>query len=126
MQIRVGYELLYTFPQPTPMILTLNVHYTRANDLVIKGSIVTLQQVGVLGAGIGTATQGRHYLGGAASRGECPGLVTDRATSRRSVEIQTVERFLTDGTSCDSISWNRSSVARGQVLPKCCKNEQFS
>jgi transglutaminase-like putative cysteine protease len=34
MQIRVGYELLYTFPQPTPMILTLNVHYTRANDLV--------------------------------------------------------------------------------------------
>src|SRR5688500_1329879 len=30
MQIRVGYELLYTFPQPTPMILTLNIHYSRA------------------------------------------------------------------------------------------------
>jgi hypothetical protein len=26
MQIRVGYELNYEFPQPTPMILTLNVH----------------------------------------------------------------------------------------------------
>src|SRR5688500_15164244 len=34
MQIRVGYELLYQCPQPTPMILTLNVHYSRASDLV--------------------------------------------------------------------------------------------
>ncbi|HKQ69778.1 MAG TPA: transglutaminase family protein [Polyangiaceae bacterium] len=34
MQIRVGYELVYTFPQPTPMILTLNVHYSRASDMV--------------------------------------------------------------------------------------------
>ena len=28
MQIRVGYELNYDFPQPTPLILTLNIHYT--------------------------------------------------------------------------------------------------
>ncbi len=34
MQIRVGYELLYSCPQPTPMILTLNVHYTRASDMI--------------------------------------------------------------------------------------------
>ena len=34
MQIRVGYDLRYAFPQPTPMILTLNVHYSRASDLV--------------------------------------------------------------------------------------------
>jgi transglutaminase-like putative cysteine protease len=34
MQIRVGYELQYTFPQPTPMILTLSIHYSRAGDLV--------------------------------------------------------------------------------------------
>jgi mRNA-degrading endonuclease RelE of RelBE toxin-antitoxin system len=25
MQIRVGYELIYNFPQPTPVILTLNI-----------------------------------------------------------------------------------------------------
>jgi transglutaminase-like putative cysteine protease len=30
----VGYELRYTFPQPTPMILTLAIHYSRAADLV--------------------------------------------------------------------------------------------
>src|SRR5579859_2723738 len=34
MQIRVGYELVYIFRQPTPTILTLNVHYTRASDMV--------------------------------------------------------------------------------------------
>jgi transglutaminase-like putative cysteine protease len=33
MQIRVGYELQYDFPQATPMILTLHVHSSRAPDL---------------------------------------------------------------------------------------------
>ena len=35
MKIRIGYELIYDCPQPTPMILTLNVHYTRVSDLII-------------------------------------------------------------------------------------------
>ena len=35
MLIRVGYELVYDCPYPTPMILTLNVHYSRASDLVV-------------------------------------------------------------------------------------------
>jgi transglutaminase-like putative cysteine protease len=34
MQIRLGYELIYQCPQPTPMILNLNVHHTRVHDLV--------------------------------------------------------------------------------------------
>jgi transglutaminase-like putative cysteine protease len=34
MQIRVGYELIYQCPQPTPMIVTLNIHYSRASDIV--------------------------------------------------------------------------------------------
>jgi transglutaminase-like putative cysteine protease len=34
MLIRVGYELTYQCPQPTPMILTLSVHYSRASDLI--------------------------------------------------------------------------------------------
>src|ERR1700722_13470055 len=41
MQIRVGYELLYECPQPTPMILTLNVHYSRASDLVVPDNMTT-------------------------------------------------------------------------------------
>ena len=35
MKIRIGYELIYECPQPTPMILTLSVHYTRASDIII-------------------------------------------------------------------------------------------
>ena len=41
MQIRLGYELNYTLPQPTPMILTLNVHYSRASDLVRPDHMLT-------------------------------------------------------------------------------------
>jgi transglutaminase-like putative cysteine protease len=41
MQIRVGYELVYECPQPTPMILTLNVHFSRVSDLIIPDHIIT-------------------------------------------------------------------------------------
>jgi len=34
MLIRLGYELSYEFAQATPMILNLNVHYSRTSDLV--------------------------------------------------------------------------------------------
>ncbi len=33
-RIRTGYELIYECPQPTPMVLMLNIHHTRAGDLV--------------------------------------------------------------------------------------------
>jgi transglutaminase-like putative cysteine protease len=41
MQIRLGYELIYECPQPTPMILTLNIHFTRVSDLVTVDHIIT-------------------------------------------------------------------------------------
>jgi transglutaminase-like putative cysteine protease len=41
MQIRVGYELVYECPQPTPMLLMLNIHYTRASDLVVPDHLTT-------------------------------------------------------------------------------------
>ncbi|MEF8699679.1 MAG: transglutaminase family protein [Candidatus Accumulibacter sp. UW20] len=41
MKIRVGYELIYDCPQPTPMILTLSVHYTRIGDLIIPDQLIT-------------------------------------------------------------------------------------
>jgi transglutaminase-like putative cysteine protease len=41
MQIRLGYELVYECPKPTPMVLTLNVHYSRVSDLVIADHIIT-------------------------------------------------------------------------------------
>jgi transglutaminase-like putative cysteine protease len=41
MQIRVGYELSFRFPQDTPMILALNVHYSRASDIVVPDHLRT-------------------------------------------------------------------------------------
>jgi transglutaminase-like putative cysteine protease len=35
LHIQVGYELVYEFPQPTPLILALNVHFSRASDIVV-------------------------------------------------------------------------------------------
>jgi transglutaminase-like putative cysteine protease len=40
MQIRVGYELIYDCPQPTPMLLTLHIHYTRAGDMVVPDRLI--------------------------------------------------------------------------------------
>ncbi len=40
MQIRVGFEIVYDCPQPTPMILNLNVHFTRVSDLVGRDDLL--------------------------------------------------------------------------------------
>lgn len=34
MKLRVGYELVYQFSQPTPLIAMLGIHYTRVSDVV--------------------------------------------------------------------------------------------
>ena len=49
MRIRVGYELLYDCPQPTPMILMLNVHHSRAGDLISPDRMMTEPAVPVSG-----------------------------------------------------------------------------
>jgi len=41
LEIKVGYELIYDCPQPTPMLLVLNVHYSRASDVVIPDHLTT-------------------------------------------------------------------------------------
>jgi len=40
MKIRLGFEITYECPQPTPMILTLSVHYSRISDLVVPDHLV--------------------------------------------------------------------------------------
>jgi len=40
-QIRLGYELIYRCPQATPMILNLNIHYTRTSDLIRADIMLT-------------------------------------------------------------------------------------
>jgi transglutaminase-like putative cysteine protease len=41
MLIQVGYELVFNCPQRTPMILMVNVHYSRASDMVRPDCLIT-------------------------------------------------------------------------------------
>ena len=45
MKIRVGYELIYDFPKPTPMIMVMGVHFTRASDVIIPDNLTIIPSV---------------------------------------------------------------------------------
>lgn len=47
MDLSVGYELVYDLPQPTPMLLVLNIHYTRAADILVGDRVTTTPAVAV-------------------------------------------------------------------------------
>lgn len=47
MHIRIGFEMGYVCPQPTPMILMLSVHPSRAADLVRPDVLLTQPAVPV-------------------------------------------------------------------------------
>src|SRR5579862_8265400 len=40
MQIKVGFEITYTAPQPTPMVIMLKIHPSRRNDIIGGETIV--------------------------------------------------------------------------------------
>jgi len=45
LEIRVGYELIYDCPQPTPMMLVLNIHYSRASDIIVPDHVTTIPSI---------------------------------------------------------------------------------
>lgn len=49
MLLRIGYELIYTFPQPTPITLVVNVHHSRTSDLVIPDRLITEPGIPIAG-----------------------------------------------------------------------------
>src|ERR1700724_3103369 len=49
MQIRVGYEFIYSLTQTTPLILAANVHYSRASDIVTPDNLTTDPSVPIPG-----------------------------------------------------------------------------
>jgi len=48
-QLRVGYDLTFNCPQGAPMILMLNVHYSRASDVVVPDYLTTEPSVPITG-----------------------------------------------------------------------------
>jgi transglutaminase-like putative cysteine protease len=49
MQLRVGYDVIFDCPQGAPMILMLNVHYSRASDIVVPDHLTTEPSVPING-----------------------------------------------------------------------------
>ena len=47
MEIRVGFEMVYQCPQPTPMILALSIHHSRVADLLRPDYLLTSPAVPV-------------------------------------------------------------------------------
>lgn len=47
MKIRVGYDLAFECPQPTSMLLMLNIHYTRASDIITPDLLRTVPSLPV-------------------------------------------------------------------------------
>ena len=41
MRIRLGYEIIYTHPQATPMVVMLNIHYSRVAHLLSPDHLIT-------------------------------------------------------------------------------------
>ena len=62
MRIRVGFEMIYECPQPTPMIFNLNVHFTRVPDPVGRDDLVFDPPVPVAGIVTASATGARALL----------------------------------------------------------------
>ena len=47
MILRVGYDFVYECVQPTPFVLVLNIHYSRASDILVPDHLVTTPSVPV-------------------------------------------------------------------------------
>ncbi len=70
MKLSVGFDIVYDCPQPTPMILTLNVHYSRVSDMLKPDTLIInppsrsrlTVTVLAIGAADGRAPQGEMQL----------------------------------------------------------------
>jgi transglutaminase-like putative cysteine protease len=89
MKIRVGFEITYDCPQPTPMILTLSVHYSRVSDLVVPDHLVADPPVAM--------TAYRDTFGNWCSR-----IVAPKGTLRLSTEAVVRDSGLPDVAAPDA------------------------
>ena len=53
MKLRVGFEMHYEFPQPTPMIMVLGTHFTRASDIIVPDHLTTTPAVPIKACSLG-------------------------------------------------------------------------
>jgi len=49
LQLRTGFELVYSFPQATPIILVVNIHDSRSCDIVVPDRLITEPSIPITG-----------------------------------------------------------------------------
>jgi transglutaminase-like putative cysteine protease len=49
LQLRTGFELIYSFPQATPIILLVNIHESRSFDIVVPDRLTTEPSIPITG-----------------------------------------------------------------------------
>src|ERR1700680_3215679 len=49
MHLRTAYEIIYSFPQPTPIILVVNIHESRASDIVVPDRLTAEPSIPITG-----------------------------------------------------------------------------
>jgi transglutaminase-like putative cysteine protease len=49
LQLRTGFELIYSFPQATPIILVVNIHDSRSSDIVTPDRLITEPSIPITG-----------------------------------------------------------------------------
>jgi transglutaminase-like putative cysteine protease len=77
--LRTGFELVYSFPQPTPVILLVNIHDSRAADIVVADALVTEPSIPVAGYRDGFGNQCKRLLAPAGRiRLSTNGVIRDR------------------------------------------------
>ncbi len=84
MKIQVGYEMVYSFPQPTPMVLMLRVHDSRAADVEVADELTTEPAVPM--------TEYRDWFGNRCTRLVAPAgsiAIKSRGIIRDSGEFET-------------------------------------
>ena len=117
MQIRVGFEMAYRCPQPTPMLLVLNIHHSRASDLVRPDLLVTIRRCHSPRTAICSAT-------GAAASSHPPGrfvlstdaVVNDSGAARYRRCLGARRRR---SSTCPSRPWSTCSAA-ATARPTSC------
>lgn len=113
MKFRIGYEIQYEFPQPTPLILMLNVHFTRVSDLATPDHIVVNPAVPISGYRDGFGNWCTRILapaGGTVISTDCivrdSGLPDRMAAVARQVPVEELPEealvFLLASRFCDS------------------------
>jgi transglutaminase-like putative cysteine protease len=95
--LHVGFEMAYECPQPTPMILALNVHYSRSGDLLYPDRLITTPSVPV--------TSYRDLFGNWCGRLVAP----------QGIFVIRTDAMLRDSGRTDDVAWEAQQVPVEQL-----------